>query len=360
MHDQVDEEEVTMPFFRHHIEPIKEGNLRARCTHCHQTWTSTNIRSACPGVPVYPFEELPPYLKTLTALARERKYPPDPEQWDGAYRILKAPYYRLVYDERKAIHRPLTEKQQKAVEKQRQTMREKYGCRLCDTYYRKEDQEWFKNGVCRRCQNAAESWNQLIAWAQHIVQEEPLILDIFTAPVDRPISFLGRAPHIFYNAAENRHLIEWSKPTTFLLTGYQVLHLVTGEPGRTVPTLTNEDEIFYLRHLISPQPSTLMPVPFVLMASSAVAEIAYRSAFFGVPEREQSQNIETLPYAWHYHVRSGRSWEPVFQHDTGFTEREYIEDACDKFGLSYDRTISTGALLRLLVLHMAAQVAIVV
>jgi hypothetical protein len=339
-----------MPFTIHTIIP--EGK-QVRCIRCNQTWTSKHIRSECPGVPVYPFEQVPSYLKTLTALGRDRKHPPDPNQWDGAYRILKAPYYRLIYDERKAIHQPLTEQQQASIEKRRRTMREKYGCQLCDTYYRKDDQQWFKHGICQHCQNAAGSWNELIAWARHLVQEEALILDIITEPVHRPVSFLGRAPHCYYDATTNRHLIEWHRPETFLVTGYQTLSLTTGEIEHKVEQIRKEDDLFYLGHLMSPQPSPLVPPPFVLMASKVVADITYRSAFSGQQDRERSQNLETVPYAWHYYARTGRSWERVFEHDSGFTEREYIEDACTKFGMPYEQTASIGALIRLLVLHLA-------
>jgi hypothetical protein len=83
--------------------------------------------SLLPGFVNHPWRGfLPGYLKTLTALEHERKYPPDPERWDGAYRILRAPYYRLVYDERKAMHVPLTEKQLAAIAKQKATMRARY------------------------------------------------------------------------------------------------------------------------------------------------------------------------------------------------------------------------------------------
>ena len=47
-----------MSFTKHKLQEIKEGNLRASCRLCGQTWKSYHVRSACPGVAVYPFEQL--------------------------------------------------------------------------------------------------------------------------------------------------------------------------------------------------------------------------------------------------------------------------------------------------------------
>lgn len=246
---------------------------------------------------MYPFEELPAYLKTPTALWHVRKAPADLDKPDGAYKLLKAPYFRLVYDERKATAHPLTEKQLAAIEKQQATMRARYGCRLCDISYRKENQQWFRDGVCSRCQSAARSWNQLVEWARHMAQEEPLILDIFTEPTKRPVAWTGRASDVYYNEAENRHLIEWWKPETYLLTGYQMISLGTGELERKVDAFTSDDDIFELRHLISPQSSVHVPYPLVLMASAVARDIAHRGAFAGTPKGELNPNLETLPLA---------------------------------------------------------------
>jgi hypothetical protein len=328
----------------------------ASCTVCLQTWSSWKIRSACPGVPVYPFEDLPPYLKTLTALSRERKYPPDPEQWDGAYRILKSPYYRLVYDERKAIHRPLTERQQRAVDRRRQTMRARYGCRLCDTYYRKADAERFRHGVCSHCQGAGASWNRLIEWARHLVREEPLILDITTEPAERPISFTSQGPDIYYNREERRPMIEWWKPGTFLLTGYRVLRLSDGELECQVERITHEEDIFHLRHLVCPQPSALLAFPLVLMVSHCAADIAYRAATAGMGDRELNPNLEVLPLGYNEHARVGRSWTRILEVDSrGHTEREHLEEAASACGIIPEATESIAVLLRRFVIHLSQQ-----
>lgn len=345
----------------HRLEAIQEGNKRVRGTICRQAWGSSDKRSACPGAPVYAFEELPSSLKTPPALWCERKIPPDLDKPDGAYRILKAPYFRLVYDERKAIAQPLTEKQLAATAKQRATMRTRYGCRLCDTYYRKEDQQWFKGGVCSRCQSAARSWNYLIAWARHMAQEEPLILDIFTEPAGRPVAWTGRAPDISYNEATNKHLIEWWKPETYLLTSYQVMNLVTGEPERKVDALTNEGDIFELRHLIGPRPSVHVPSPLILMASAVARDIAHRGAFAGVRKGELNPNLETLPLAYHYQAQTGRTWTRILEVDSrGNTERDHLAYAVRTYGLTVESTESTATLLQRFVLHLAAQEPLVI
>lgn len=346
-----------MPFTRHRLAEIKEGNLRARCAICGQSWTSSAVRSACPGVPVYPFEETPTYLKTLTALSRERKYPPDPEQWDGAYRILKAPYYRLLYDERKAISRPLTEKQLAAKERQRATMRARYGCRLCERYYHKEDQQWFKDGVCNDCQSAAHGWNTLIEWARQMVQEEPLLLDIMTNPAARPISFTGRAPDCYYDAATDQHLVEWWRPETYQLVGYQVMAFTTGELERDVPRITSEADLFELRHIISPQSSALLPAPLVLVVSEVVADIAYRAAWpANTKGRERNPNLEILPRAYHYQARVGRSWKRILEVDSrGYTELEHLQVACRACSVPVEQEDTPIALMRKWILRVAAQ-----
>jgi hypothetical protein len=54
-------------------------------------------------VPVYISYKVPGELKTFTQLAREQKQPADRALPNGAYRILRAPYYRFLYDEREAL-----------------------------------------------------------------------------------------------------------------------------------------------------------------------------------------------------------------------------------------------------------------
>lgn len=338
--------------WKHKLEAIRDGNKRVRCTICQQTWTDSP-RVGCPGCPVYPFEELPAHYKTLTALWRERKYPPDPDRPDAAYRILKAPYYRYCYDERTALHQPLTEKQIAAKEKQRATMRAKYGCRLCDTYYRKEDQQWFQDGVCSRCQSAARSWNQLIEWARNQVDEEATILDITTAPPVRPIAFTGSAPDCYYDRATNTHLIEWHKASAFQLTGYQLISLLTGGLVRDVPRLTAQEDVFELRHYMSPLASILVPPPRTLVVSQVVAELAYRAAH---TTGERNPNLEVLPMAYHYQARIERSWSRILEVDArGKDERGHLEHAASVCGLHLEEGESTGQLLRRFVLHLAEQ-----
>lgn len=342
---------------QHTIIALKEGSIRARCTVCLQTWTSRDIRSSCPGARVYHFEELPSYLKTPTALWREeRKVPPDYSKPNGAYRILKAPYYRLVYDSRSAIAQPLTERQIAANEKRKATMRQRYGCKLCDTYYRKDDLQWFKNGVCQHCQNAAGSWNSLIEWARHMLQEEAIILDITTEPEKRPISFTGQAPNCYYEKTTNTHLIAWSRPETFTLTGYQALSLTSGDVIHCIEQFTDEKDYIELRHLLIPPSSALVPYPLVLMTSDVTAEIAYRAARESKQQRERNPNLELLPIAYYYLARTGRTWTRILESDgSGRTERQHLEYAATTCEMQLEQDESTSALLRRFVLHLAAQ-----
>lgn len=346
-----------MPLVRHNL--IENAEKKPTCTLCNQTWTSWKVRSACPGVPVYPFEETPPYLKTITSLERERKYPPDPNKWDGAYRVLKAPYYRLLYDERNAIYLPLTAKQIAANEKRKATQQERYGCRLCDTYYRKKDAARFSaDKVCQHCQNGRSSWNELIAWASHIVHEEPLILDIFTNPVVRPSTSTGKIPDCYYDPIERKMLFDCFEPTAYQITGYQTMHLLSGEIDRQVERITNEEELRYLQYLISPYTSLLLPSPFILMATSLAREITYHAAWSGYIEgtrREKNENMDAVPLGWHYVARTGRTWTRILELSAGYTERELLVQACNVCSISIREQESIASLIRRFALHLAAQ-----
>jgi len=203
--------------------------------------------------------------------------------------------------------------------------------------------------------SAARSWNQLIEWARRIVYEEPVLLDIFTNPTERPISFEGRAPDCYYNEAESRHLIEWHKPETYQLAGYQVMNFATGALERDVSRIIQEDDLFELRHFISPQSSLLLPAPLVLAVSSVVVDIAYRAAWPGTfKKRERSSNIETLPLAYHYHARTGRTWTRILEIDgRGHTERQHLEAAAMAIGVELQEAETPAAVLRRFVLHLA-------
>src|SRR5258708_17869547 len=111
--------------YEERVESIQKGALRFRCSICKQEWTASS-RAACPGVPVLFARD--PHFKTMTTLAKERKYPVDLERPDAAYRILNAPYYGWLYDERKCVAKPLTARQIEAREKRQATMKAKYGC----------------------------------------------------------------------------------------------------------------------------------------------------------------------------------------------------------------------------------------
>ncbi len=233
-----------MPFTTHELEEVREGNARAYCRRCGQTWTSWNVRSPCPGVPVYAYEQTPSYLKTEWALSKERKYPPDPEQWDGAYRILKAPYYRVLYDERKAIHKPLSEKQLAAIARRKAATEQKYTCRICATFYTgRYDRRDFFDGVCNHCRYRTRHYNEQIEWALALLENRTTILDIQTDPEVQPYSVQDDTP---------------------LLTGYVAMDLETGEILRQGEMHTGDD-LFYLKHLVCPTHSDLEPYPWVVI-----------------------------------------------------------------------------------------------
>src|SRR5579883_2914176 len=111
----------------HRLEHIRRGSARFRCTICKQTWTASP-RVACPGVPVLAERDL--HFKTMTALARERKYPLDLDKPDAAYRTLNAPYYGWLYDERKCIYKHLPAEQQAATTKRQATMKARPGYKI--------------------------------------------------------------------------------------------------------------------------------------------------------------------------------------------------------------------------------------
>ena len=89
-----------MPMYRH--QTVIRNDKRVECALCKQTWKS-DPSGVCPGVKVYPFGQFPSDFKTFTQLKQEGKQPADRALPDGAYRILRAPYYRFFYDGRKAV-----------------------------------------------------------------------------------------------------------------------------------------------------------------------------------------------------------------------------------------------------------------
>lgn len=163
----------------HRLEHIHQGNVRWRCVRCKQTWTKSPT-SRCPEVPVLAAKD--PHFQTLTALEKARKYPLDATRPDAAYRLLRAPYYGWLYDERLCIHRPLTDARLNANEKRRTTMRARYGCRLCNRHYAKADQDLFRDCVCPTCQANVRDWNELIAWSRQMIEDGALVLHLETAP----------------------------------------------------------------------------------------------------------------------------------------------------------------------------------
>jgi len=328
-----------MPFTTHRLEEIREGTARARCTRCGQTWTSWHVRSACPGVPVYPYEETPPYLKTLFALERERKYPPDPELWDGAYRILKAPYYRVLYEERKAIHKPLSEKQLAAIERRKAAIEQKYTCWICQTFSTgRHDRRSFFDGVCNQCRYLTRRYNEQIAWAQALLENQTVVLDLQTDPEVHPYS-----------------IQEDEQP---LLTGYTAMDLETGAILRHAEMKWTED-LYYLKHLVCPDFSALEPYPWVLdLYPGALYAVRFELQRNAKGVYLFNPNLQGLLGTWNLElaIRDGRptsvfGWQDL-PHNKHMTARQVLEMVCTLHEVAAQGP--TVELMRSLVLHLAA------
>jgi len=297
------------------------------------------VRSACPGVPVYLYEQTPSYLKTLTQLQRERKYPLDPEQWDGAYRVLKAPYYRLLYDERKAIHKPLTEKQLAAIARRKAATRQKYTCRVCHTFSTgRYDRRDFFDGVCNHCRYMTRRFNEQIEWARSLLDNQTVVLDIQTEPEIQP-----------YSAQEE-------KP---LLTGYVAMDLETGAILQQAEMQRTED-LYSLKYLVCPDFSALTPYPWVLnLDPGALYAVRFelernnkRGVYLFNP------NLQELLATLHLEMalKDGRptsvyGWKDL-PHNQHMTARQVLEGVCILHEVPPQGT--TVELMRSLVLHLAA------
>jgi hypothetical protein len=121
---------------RHQLEAIREGSARLRCTICQQTWTSRNVRSTCPGVPTFATWSSVPADRFVTWMElRRRHFTTSRAVPHAAVRILKAPYFRYLYDLQRSTPLSLSPARESAVAKANATLSSHFTCRMCDTFY---------------------------------------------------------------------------------------------------------------------------------------------------------------------------------------------------------------------------------
>ncbi|HEU5381402.1 MAG TPA: hypothetical protein VFV38_38760 [Ktedonobacteraceae bacterium] len=153
---------------------------------CQQTWTSRHIRSVCPGVPTFASWASVPADRfvTWTELKR-RHYTAIRAVPHAAVRILKAPYYRYLYDIERSSPVILPPERQAAIEKAHRSLQERFTCRMCGHFYRSPDKrKAFIAQVCDHCQEQVRKWNQHVTWAREMLQQQAVLLDVQTVKAD--------------------------------------------------------------------------------------------------------------------------------------------------------------------------------
>ncbi len=111
----------------HQLSLSEDGGYT--CALCQRRWR-TKPHTSCVGVPCYEYGCWPQHLYTATQLRRMKLKPPD--EPDGYYSLVKAPYRRLLYDIKKATPRRVpTLLQREAIAKMRAALVETYTCRGC-------------------------------------------------------------------------------------------------------------------------------------------------------------------------------------------------------------------------------------
>jgi hypothetical protein len=341
----------------HRLERIHQGNQRYRCSRCEQSWTSKPA-SRCPGVPVVSGQE--PHFKTMTALKAERKYL-DWERPHAAYRTRNAPYYGFLYDERKAIQIPLTAEQAAANEKRQETMRARYGCRICTRHYTPKKRRHFRDGVCPNCYEKVDAYNRLITWSRQMIEARALLLDFFTLPPERPVTDYGQAPPAYRN-----DVLGFFRLDNYRLTGYAALDLVDGEIRYGTPAIRESRDLADLRYLLlAPADGTplagLATSPVVVAPGHFVVEIARRAlAPTAAAARDLllSQARDYFPRGYNYHARTPNTptgWTRILADQQPLTERELLAAACDACGIVQERAFESSAvLMRRLILYWTA------
>ncbi|HLV97366.1 MAG TPA: 3'-5' exonuclease [Ktedonobacterales bacterium] len=171
---------------QHQLETIHEGSARLCCTICQQTWTSKDVRSVCPGVPTFAswFSVPADRFVTWTEL-RRRHYTTSRAVPHAAVRIIKAPYYRYLYDLQRSTPITIAPERQQAIAKAKATSQAHYTCRMCQEYYTSPDErKAFVAQVCKHCQWEVREWNRRVAWAREMIQQEAVLLEVETYKPD--------------------------------------------------------------------------------------------------------------------------------------------------------------------------------
>ncbi len=170
----------------HQLEAMQAEGVRLRCTVCQQTWTSRHIRSVCPGVPTFASWTSVPADRFVTwTELRRRHYTAIRAVPHAAVRILKAPYYRYLYDIERSTPVIIPPEREIAIEKARRSLAERFTCRMCGHFYRSPDKrKAFIAQVCDHCQEQVRKWNKHLAWAREMVQQQAVLLDVQTVKTD--------------------------------------------------------------------------------------------------------------------------------------------------------------------------------
>lgn len=138
----------------HQINKIAD---KYTCEICKWSWTINPQDDSCPGVPRYEFAQWPEDLYTYTQLSGMKLKPLDRDKPDGCYLIRKRPYVRYLYSKSAAVpKRAMSEKQQEAMRKAHEALRQKYTCVRCGHYDRSQGKGAYgvhirQDGLCEDC-----------------------------------------------------------------------------------------------------------------------------------------------------------------------------------------------------------------
>lgn len=95
----------------------------------------------------------------------------------AAVRVLRAPYYRYLYDLELATPVLLSPEREAALAKAKQTSLARFTCRMCATYYASpHERQALVAQVCKHCQREEREWNRRVVWARELIQQEAVLL----------------------------------------------------------------------------------------------------------------------------------------------------------------------------------------